>query len=274
VGSAIDDGIVLITGASSGIGEAIARRVAPRAKGVALVARRIERLEALKKELTSAHPGLEVLVVPTDLTDRDATEAAVDAIIERLGPVDVLVNNAGFGDLSLYDLSDWDKNERMIELNVRSPAYLTHRVVPGMVERGRGGIINISSGFGLQFMPGFAGYVGTKHFVSGFTECLRLDMHKTGVVVTQICPGPVDTEFESKVGNFVGRKPPGFVTVSADHVARVAVGALDRRRALVVPGFWMKLTLFAGEWTPRWLLRRIYRYLVKPLRKKQASASG
>jgi short-subunit dehydrogenase len=138
-----------------------------------------------------------------------------------------------------------------------------------MVERGRGGILMISSGFGLTFMPGFAGYIGTKHFLSGFTEGLRLDLAGTGVVVTQVCPGPVATEFESHVGNFTGAKIPGIVEISAERCARAAVRGLVQGRALVVPGLLVGFGLFLAAITPRFLLRAIYWLPARMLRKLQ-----
>jgi hypothetical protein len=265
--SPIDGGVVLITGASSGIGREIALQVAPRARRIVLAARRKDRLDELKTELLARNARLVVSTYACDVTDRLAT----DAMLAEVGEIDVLVNNAGFGDLTVFDRADWDKTERMINLNVTALVYLTHRVVRGMVERRRGGILNISSGFGLTFTPGFAAYIGTKHFVSGFTEGLRLDLAGTGVVVTQVCPGPVKTEFIDTVGNFTGMAPPGIVEISAERCARSAIRALDWKRALVIPGFLMWLLVTLGMMTPRWILRLFYHPAARALRKKQGA---
>jgi len=147
----------------------------------------------------------------------------------------------------------------MLRVNVQAVLRLTHALLPPMLARGRGGILNVSSGFGLQFMPLAAAYVGTKHFITGFTESLRLELSGTGVRVSQICPGPVATEFEGMAGNPVGRSPPAFVQIDADHCARVAIFGLDHDRALVVPGAVMTVVLWLGGWTPRWVLRLMYR---------------
>jgi hypothetical protein len=184
------------------------------------------------------------------------------------------VNNAGFGDLGVFDRADWQKTKRMIDLNVTSLVYLTHKVLGGMVARRRGGILNISSGFGVTFMPGLSAYIGTKHFVSGFSEALRLDLAGTGVFVTQVCPGPVATEFGEHIGNFTGREPPSFVVVSAEKVARTAVRGFSARRALVIPGFWMKILIPLGMYTPRWILRLLYASAGKLLRKKQLAVQA
>ena len=272
--SPIDQGVVLITGASSGIGRALAGEVAARARALVLVARRKDRLEALRAELVARHPALRVLVFGCDVIDRGQTDAMLAAVEAEVGGVDVLVNNAGSGDLGAFDLADWGRIDRMIALNVTSLVYLTHRLAGPMVARGHGGVLQVSSGFGLTFGPGMAAYVGTKHFVTAFTEGLRLDLLGTGVRVTQICPGPVATEFGENVGNFTGMDPPGFMTISAEWCARAAVRALDPGRALVVPGRLMKLVIGLGVWTPRWLLRALYAPAARSLRRKLLSSGA
>lgn len=267
--SPFDDGVVLITGASSGIGRALALQLARRARAIALVARRKDRLDELKGELLKANPSLRVSVHACDITKPDDREAMVTAVEAVAGPVDVLVNNAGFGDLGVFDRTDWGKTERMIALNVTALTFLTHRLVKGMVARGRGGILNVSSGFGMTFAPGMATYVGTKHFVTGFTEGLRLDLAGTGVRVTQVCPGPVATEFIDTIGNFTGMAPPSIVEISPERCARSAIRALDWGRAMVVPGVIMWLVIFLGVVTPRWIMRLFFWPTARLLRKKQ-----
>lgn len=268
--SPIDGGVVLITGASSGIGRELALQIAHRARAIALVARRKDRLEELKHELLNAkNQNLRVVVCAADITKPEEREAAVAAVEAEVGPVDVLVNNAGFGDLGVFDMADWEKNERMIALNVTALTHLTHRVLRGMVARGRGGILNVSSGWGLTFGPGLSVYIGTKHFVTGFTEGLRLDLAGTGVRVTQVCPGPVATEFNDTLGNFTGMKAPGLVEISPERCARAAIRALDRGRALVIPGLLIRFFLHLGMASPRFILRLFYRPVARLLRKKQ-----
>ncbi|WP_437761978.1 SDR family NAD(P)-dependent oxidoreductase [Sorangium sp. So ce281] len=267
--SPIDSGVVLITGASSGIGRALAHEIAQRARVLVLVARRKDRLEALRAELAAARPALAVLAFGCDVTDRAAVDAMLLAVEAEVGGVDVLVNNAGFGDIGVFDLSAWSRTEQMIALNVTSLAYLTHRLVGPMVSRGRGAIANVSSGFGLTFGPGMASYVGTKHFVTSFTEALRLDLAGTGVRVTQVCPGPVRTEFNEVAGNFTGLEPPALLSIAPERCARALVRAVDRGRALVVPGVVAWLVIHLGVICPRWLLRLAYGPIARVLRKKQ-----
>ncbi|WP_437654270.1 SDR family NAD(P)-dependent oxidoreductase [Sorangium sp. So ce1182] len=272
--SPIDSGVVLITGASSGIGRALAHELAGRARALVLVARRKDRLEALRAELAAARPALAVLVFGCDVTDRAAVDAMLGAVADEVGHVDVLVNNAGFGDIGAFDLSEWSRTEQMIALNVTSLAYLAHRLVGPMVSRGRGAIANVSSGFGLTFGPGMASYIGTKHFVTSFTEALRLDLAGTGVRVTQVCPGPVQTEFNETAGNFTDLEPPALLSISPERCARSLVRAIDRDRALVVPGVVAWLVVYLGVLCPRWLLRLVYRPIARALRRKQLAVRG
>jgi short-subunit dehydrogenase len=223
----------------------------------------------LAQELEASRPGLRAIAVSCDLSDLASCDAMLAEVERELGPVDVLVNNAGFGDMGIFDRVSWDKTRRMIDVNVTALVYLTYKVVPGMVARGRGGILNISSGFGLTFTPGFASYIGTKHFVSGFSEGLRLDLAGTGVVVTQVCPGPVATEFNDHLGNPTGQDPPSLLVISARACARAAVRAFSRRRALLIPGFWMGLIVPLGMYSPRWVLRLFWWPMARMLRKKQ-----
>jgi uncharacterized protein len=272
--SAIDGGTVVVTGASSGIGREIARQLAPRAAKLVLVARRVERLEALATELRATRKDLEVVLLPCDLGDRAATLGLVETLREREIDVDVLVNNAGVGDMGMFDRASLDKTLAMIELNVVSLTILTHAVLPKMVARGKGGILNISSGFGMSIMPGFAAYIATKHYVSGLSEALVADLAGTGVTMTQVCPGPVATEFEENLGNFTGQKAPGLVEITADRCARAAVRGFDRGRALVVPGIIMSVVLWINHWSPRFSRRLFARLLGRVLRNKQLSVGA
>ncbi|MCB9596712.1 MAG: SDR family oxidoreductase [Sandaracinaceae bacterium] len=266
------DAVVVVTGASSGIGLELARHMAPEAKALALVARRRERLEDLAVELREKHPRLEVMVRPTDLADLAQCGAMIDDVTARLGRIGVLVNNAGFGDMGVFDRADWDKIHSMIQVNVTALTYLSQRVFPEMVAMGHGGILNISSGFGLEFLPSFAAYVATKHYVTGLSESLHCEGRPLGVTVTQVCPGPVDTEFEGVLGNKAGRPPPSIAQISAAKCARQALRGFARRRALVIPGFFMKLTMWSGAWSPRWLKRLIYLPVASWFRRRQLAA--
>ena len=196
-------GIVLITGASAGIGRELALEFGPRAEMLVLAARRMDRLENLRAELLERHPGIKVVALPADLSDEHDIETLLGRIAEQAGPVDVMVNNAGLGDAALFDRSDWARTRQILRTNIFAVTQLASAVVPGMVERGRGGVLNIGSGAGLTVMPNAAAHVASKHFVAGFSEALRADLAGTGVTVTQVCPGPVDSEFDQAAGSVV-----------------------------------------------------------------------
>ncbi len=256
MGAPIDGSVTMVTGASSGIGREIARQLAGRVKALVLVARREDRLRELADELQTAHPSLEVVVEACDLADRIATDQMIDAVEDQVGSPDILINNAGFGDMSMFDWADWDKLDRMIRLNVGALCYLTHRLVQPMVAKRSGGVLMVSSGLGLMFLPAMATYVGSKHFVTAFTESLRLDVKAMGVVITQVCPGPVATEFDDAAATFFDSRLYRWTfEISAAQCAASSLRAFDRGRALVVPGIAFKLLMFMTGLTPRWLLR-------------------
>lgn len=267
--SAIDGGTILVTGASSGIGMASARLVAPRAKALVLVARRVDRLEELKRELTAAHKDLRVEVIGCDLSSRSEIASLIEEVGTRGLEIDVLVNNAGIGMMGPFERADPAKTAFMIDLNVTSLTLLTLAFLPGMVARDRGGVLNISSGFGLGVTPLFAAYIATKHYVTGFTEGLCADLAGTRVVAMQVCPGPVATEFVQAMGNTTGAKVPAFIEISAEQCARSAVRGFDHGRALVVPGLVMKLVMLLNELSPRFLRRAFAMILGRIARAKK-----
>lgn len=188
-------GTVLVTGASAGIGEACARAFAAAGARLVLTARRRERLEALADELRAAH-GTECLLLTFDVRDAGAVQAAVGGLPAEWAAVDVLVNNAGLGrglePLHTGDPGDWDE---MVDTNVKGLLYVTRAVTPGMVERGRGHVINLGSVAGHEVYPGGAVYCATKHAVDAVTRGLRMDLLGTRVRVSTIDPGMVETEF-------------------------------------------------------------------------------
>jgi short-subunit dehydrogenase len=266
----IDGATALVTGASSGIGRAIARRLAPKLKAIVLVARRRDRLEELRVEFAKDCPGLIVHIETCDLADRPATLRMLESVDSKAGAVDILVNSAGLGNFALFDRARWEDLEHMLLLNVNSLVLLCRHFVPGMIERKRGGIMNVSSLFGMTYLPGFASYVGTKHFVTGFTEALRTEVAGAGVVVSQLCPGPVATEFEQKAGDMEIFSPPMFLQFSAEACARVAVSAFQRGRAIIIPGIVMKSVNLIVKLAPRWVTRAVLTPFGGFLRRKRA----
>ena len=251
-----DHGIVLITGASAGIGRELALEFGARAETLVLAARRLDRLEQLRAELVSRYPGLKVIALAADLSDEHEIERLLTEINEQAGPVDVLVNNAGLGDTVLFDRSDWARTKQLLHTNVFAVAQLTSALVSGMVERGRGGVLNIGSGAGLTVLPNAAAYVGSKHFVAGFSEALRADLSGTGVTVTQVCPGPVATEFDQVAGSPGGMiGTPRLLRITAAQCAREAVAGFERGQVRVFPGRAYRILMRMLPLFPLWIQR-------------------
>lgn len=248
----------LVTGASAGIGREIARVLAPKVGTLILVARRRERLDELAAELVAARPTLRVLVRACDLVDRAATGTLLDDLARAGEHVDVLVNNAGFGDRGLFDRREWPKLERMLELNVVSATYLLHRLVPEMVRRGSGGVLNVGSTAGIVPTPSSATYGATKAYLNHLTEGLRAELAGTGVVVTALLPGPVETEFQAVAGG-EGSRLPRLFFVDARDCAEQAVRALEAGKPRVIPGLPMRLAALSVEAMPKVLMRPLLR---------------
>ena len=239
---------VVITGASSGIGEHIARGLARRGYSLTLIARRRDRLEALSDELCRAR-SISVDVVALDLNEQSARAEAVERL--RSGAVAGLVNSAGFGTNGLLQDLPPDRERDQVIVNVLALTELTHAVLPQMVERGAGAVLNIGSIAGFQPLPGAAVYSATKAYVQTFSEAVHEGLHGTGVSCTALCPGPVPTEW----WEIAGEKPPGGnVAVSVEEVAEAGITAMREGKRLVVPGLMPKLTGLGGRFTPRALL--------------------
>lgn len=264
------EGVMLVTGASSGIGLAAARLLAARADVLVLVARREDRLAALAAELRASFPRCSVEVRPCDLTDGESARALVADVITLHGRIDVLINNAGMGDIGPFARADPGKLDGMLRVNVLGATAMARAVAPAMIARKRGGILNVSSGFGLIWMPMFAAYVGTKHYVTAFSEALRVELADQGVVVSQLCPGPVATEFEEIAENPFGVSMPSFMEISAEQCARAGIDGLHRGRAIIVPGVVAWLVINLTRLTPRPVLRLVTRVIVRVMRRRLA----
>ena len=268
----IDGSVTLVTGASAGLGVEFARQLAPRVRVLALAARRVDRLETLAAELRARHPELTVMVQQADLGDQAQCEAVVRAIEEAHGAIDILINNAGLGDLGMFDLSSWDKVEKMLRVNVVALSFLMWRVLPGMIARRRGGILNVSSGNGLEWLPGFAVYAGTKHYVTALTESVYVEARPHGVLVSQVCPGPVMTEFQDVMGNFTGQSLPTWIQLTAEACVRKTLAGFRRGKPLIVPGLLMKFLRLLGATSLRSTKRLVYAPIASRLRTLQLRA--
>jgi short-subunit dehydrogenase len=244
--------VALVTGASSGIGLEIARQLAPVVRTLILVARRRDRLDALAAEI--AREGLTVKVQVADLVAKGDLESVTELAARE--EVEILVNNAGFGDLELFERASWDKLARMIDLNVFALSRLAHAVIEPMVSKGFGRILNVGSTAGFQAIPFYGVYGATKAYVSLFSETLQAELRGTGVTVTALCPGPVETEFlEVAGGRAMGIDPPKMFFASPGSVARSALRAVRAGRPRVIPGLAMWIAMLLSEVTPAWVFR-------------------
>jgi uncharacterized protein len=258
----IDNCNALITGASAGIGREFARQLAGRAQSLILVARREERLSELRDELTGNHPGLTVHIRKIDLANLSQVEELIAWLEREKIDVDLLINNAGLGDLGPFATSDPTRNEEMMLVNMVALTSLTRRLLPQMIAKKRGTILNVSSSAGFLPIPGFAIYAATKAYVTSFSEALRAELRGTGLTVCALCPGPVHTEFQQAAKRPVGRPESGpeFVHVPVEQVVRDALAAIEADRPLVIPGFVMKLGMFLVRMTPMPILRWAARF--------------
>lgn len=196
-----------MTGASAGIGLELAKALAPKLDSLILVARRIERLEQAATELKSRLPGLKVVIQAADLADPADVQGLLQQLEACSGNIDVLVNNAGLGESELFDRSSWSRIHQIVEVNIIAMLRLTHQLLPAMIDRGHGAILNIGSGAGYAAMPNAAVYTASKHFVRAFTESLRAQLSETGIIVSEAAPGPVESEFDQMAGIEGGATP-------------------------------------------------------------------
>ncbi len=255
----------LITGASAGIGREFARQLGGRARSLILIARREQRLSELRNELNRQYPKLAVSFRKTDLADLAQLNELLAWLDHGRIDVDLLINNAGLGDSGAFATSNPIRNEQMTLVNIVALTTLTRHVLPRMIARGRGGILNVSSSAGFLPIPDFAVYAATKAYVTSLSEALRAELRGTGVSVCALCPGPIHTEFQ-EVAKRSGAQPdtgPEFVFVPVEQVVRDALEALEADRPLIIPGFPMKLGMFLVRIIPMPILRLLARFSPK-----------
>lgn len=252
--------IAVVTGASSGIGEQFARQLSQRGYRVALVARRQERLGELAEELGGAERAI---AVAADLTLEADRQRLADELGAQ-GDVEVLVNNAGYGIYRPFAEAGREQELKQLRLLVGAVVDLMARYLPGMVERGRGAIINMSSTAGLQALPYNAGYSAAKSYVLSLSEAVHAEVADQGVTVTAVCPGPVHSGFqEANDAGYFAERLPKFTFVSAERVARDAITAAERGRISVIPGGpQVQLAFGPNRRLPRWLVLPISKRLM------------
>jgi uncharacterized protein len=246
--------IALITGASAGLGVDFARELSAKGRRLVLVARRKDRIDALAKELGNSR------AVEADLSLPGASDRLMADLADHGEHVDLLVNNAGFGLAGRFAQLDPKRQRQMIDLNCGALVELAHAVLPAMIERRSGAVLNVASTAAFQPGPGMAVYFATKAFVLSFSEALHEEVRKQGIIVSALCPGPTATEF----GEVAGWKPAGpsskiFVDMAADSasVVRAGLEGLEKGRAIVVPGVMNKSTAQAHRFLPRSWIRKL-----------------
>jgi len=244
--------VTVITGASAGLGVDFARQLSAKGHRLVLVARRKNRLDALAKELGNAR------ALALDLSVSDAAERLMADLAKRGEMVGTLINNAGFGLWGRFAKSDPKRVRQMIDLNIGTLTDLCRAVVPQMIERKSGAILNVASTGAFQPGPNMAVYFATKAYVLSFTEALHEEVKRHGVKVTALCPGPTSTEF-GDVAGFGNRFGKGleFFSMSSDDVVRKGLKALENNRAVAVTGAANKVGASAVRFFPRSLVRKI-----------------
>ena len=243
-----------VTGASTGIGAAFARRLARDHFDLALVARSRERLTALASELAEAH-AVACDVVAADLTVAADLQRVADVVADDAG-MELLVNNAGFGTSGPFAELDVEREEEEIRLNVVALTRLTRAALPGLIARGRGSVINVSSLAAFQPAPLNATYGATKAFVNSFTEALHEELRGSGVRVQALCPGFTRTEFQERAGIDTSGIP-SFAWMSAEAVVDISLAALRAGTVVCVPGLGNRVVATTLSAIPRGIVRRL-----------------
>jgi len=252
----------LITGASSGIGRELARLFAADRSDLVLVARREDRLRALSQELSSRF-GVRALVLAKDLALPSACREIEDELTSAGIQVDVLVNNAGFGDLGTFSSLGLERQMQMAQVNMIAVTELTRRILPAMVGRRRGGVLNVASAAAFQPGPMMSVYYASKAYVLHFSEGLAEELAGTGVSATCLCPGPTSTEFgaNSHMGGTLAFR---LGTMSAVQVAQAGYDGFRAGKAIVVPGWRNKCIAFSVRLGRRSVVRKIVKFLHRP----------
>jgi short-subunit dehydrogenase len=252
----------VITGASSGFGTIFADLLAKRGLSLLLAGRDEVRLDAAAQRVRHSTPGIDVELVVGDL----GTGSGVDALAARLEgrAVEVLVNNAGFGTYGRFSELDAGREHELVAVNVDALVRLTHAVLPGMLARGRGGILNVAST--IAFQPGTyqATYGASKAFVLSLSQALWAETRGSGVTVTALCPGPTRTGFVDALGTDVSHTAIYRRLAAPEPVVAAGLRALDRGRAVAVPGWRNRIMSTGGRFSPGWLAALISARMLRP----------
>ncbi|MEV4190013.1 SDR family NAD(P)-dependent oxidoreductase [Streptomyces toxytricini] len=260
----------LVTGASSGLGAEFAAQLAAQGHDVVLVARSEARLTAVAERLVAAY-GIRAHVLVQDLAEPDAARRISERLADRGLTVDVLVNNAGFGTCGRFTEISAARDHEQLMVNVVALVDLTHALLPGMLERGRGSVVNVASNAGFQPSPYFAVYGASKAFVLNFGLALREEYRRRGIRVLTLCPGPVDTAFFDTIGT--RRAAVTGAMTTPEPVVRAALRALKRDRGYIAPGIGNALTAHLTPCRPRTLVAAIAERITRKVLAAPAAVS-
>lgn len=253
----------IITGASSGLGAEFARQLAPQARALVLVARRIEALEGVKSELLSLNPGLEVHLVVADLSTSPGRAVLVDWVSKSGSKPNLLINNAGLGDYGTLVSATQERLQAQIEVNVSALVLLTHALVPHLQKNAPAGIINISSLASMIPMPDLAVYAASKAFVTSFSEAMTVELASHHIQVTCVCPGPTPTNFSKTArradGKDTDRDGQDLLRIPSTQVVAKALAGLRAGKACVFPGRGVSIAGPLFRLMPRALMRWVLR---------------
>jgi uncharacterized protein len=251
----------LITGASSGIGLELARIHASKGGDLVLVARSTDKLEALKAELEHRYK-IQVLILAKDLSLRNAANEVYEET-KRLGiEIDYLINNAGFGDFGLFTETDWDKEERMIELNITTLTHFTKLYVQDMMERRKGKIMNVASTGAFQPCPTMSVYCATKAYVLSFSEAISNELKGTGITVTTLCPGPTKTGFDKTAGMESSKVFTNKNLPTAREVAEYGYLSMMKGKTVAIHGIMNFIFSNSVRFVPRSLVLNVARKMI------------
>jgi len=246
----------LITGASSGIGLALAEALARRGRHLILVARQRDALHCIACELTQRF-GVEVLFRVCNLSEPLQLSGLLHELEQGEWPIDLLVNNAGQGSCGPFLERDWGREQQLLEVNILALTRLCHAIGNAMAQQGGGQILNVAALAAFQSGPWMSSYCASKAFVLHFSEGLREELKGAGIKVSVLCPGPTYTAFWRTAGIKTASVGPSKSMMSAEALALLAVRALDKNQAVIIPGWRNQLQTLVARLTPRWLMRKL-----------------